>query len=1131
MLAAPRGQPVPAGAPRRAQHWLAPLLALLLLAATGPPAAGSDLAPVPLLRGRPLTAELTGGHAHHYRLDLAGGRYARLLVTQRGIDVMVRIATADGETLTEIDGPDGVQGTEAASLLSGGGGSFRVVIESLDPEAAAASYTVELVEERPEAAGDASRVAAERLEARATAAWGGGGADGLRQAIDFFLQALPLWQEVGDLRRQAATLTHVGYLHRALGELAAEVDHYLEALELWRRVDDQEQEAAVLNSLGAAYASLGETDLALEHTRHAAELFHRLGDRASEGAAYNILGSIHRKRGEPELARELFDRSLALRREAGDRRGEARTLNNLGLVYYRLGEVHRALGCYREALAISREIGDRRGESAALNNLSTAYDHLGEVESSLEHYHQALDIAREIGDQRAEAVALSNIGTLHKQLGETDESIGYYRQALALALTTGDRFTEAAAHCNLGWAAVAEERYHDAEAPLTRCLEVAREIGDREREVLAQLNLSHAQLELGDPARSQQLAAAAGRLARDAGDRNGEAWAQLALGEAALAAGDAVAALDHQRTGLAIWRDIDRRGGVAQSLLEIGRAERALGNLDAARQSLAEALDLVESLRTEVAVQEMRSSFLASKQEFYESYIDLLMELDRGAPAEGWDARALRTAERARARGLLDALAEVPGEIRHGVDPALLAEERRLRQRLNARERDRGELASSGAPGEAEAVAREIQALRAEYRTLEARIRTSSPRYAALTQPEPLSSGTIRQRLLDADTVLLEYSLGRERSYLWAVTVDGVESWELPPRTAVEAQARQVYDLLTARNRGPEGETPAERQARIAQADLDYAPAAAALAATVLAPAAPQLAGRRLLVVADGALQLVPFAALPDPGAAGEPLAVRHEVVGIPSASVLDVLRRDIAGRQPPRHTLAVLADPVFDADDPRVTATRLAAASSSGGELRGGGEFRRLRFSRREARAITELAAADDNLTALDFDASRATATGGELRGYRYLHFATHGVLNTEYPELSGLVLSLVDERGEPQDGFLRLHDIYNLDLAADLVTLSACDTALGREIRGEGLIGLSRGFMYAGAARVVASLWQVQDRASAEIMRRFYTGVLTRGETPAAALRAAQVSMWQDERWKSPYYWAPFVLHGEWR
>jgi CHAT domain-containing protein len=267
------------------------------------------------------------------------------------------------------------------------------------------------------------------------------------------------------------------------------------------------------------------------------------------------------------------------------------------------------------------------------------------------------------------------------------------------------------------------------------------------------------------------------------------------------------------------------------------------------------------------------------------------------------------------------------------------------------------------------------------------------------------------------------------------------------------------------------------------------------------------------------------------------PLIVEHEIVHLPSASALAVLRRELAGRQPAAKAVAVLADPVFSADDARVkSGAKTRAGEEAPPELTRAindvrGEMRRLLLTRDEAEAILSVTPRTDGFGALDFRANLATATSDELSRYRIVHFATHGLLNSEHPELSGVVLSLVDERGQPQDGFLRLHEIFNLRLPAELVVLSACQTGLGKEVKGEGLVGLTRGFMYAGAARVVASLWQVHDAATAELMKRFYRRMLKDGMRPAAALRAAQIEMWKKPQWQSPFYWGGFALQGEWK
>jgi CHAT domain-containing protein len=280
------------------------------------------------------------------------------------------------------------------------------------------------------------------------------------------------------------------------------------------------------------------------------------------------------------------------------------------------------------------------------------------------------------------------------------------------------------------------------------------------------------------------------------------------------------------------------------------------------------------------------------------------------------------------------------------------------------------------------------------------------------------------------------------------------------------------------------------------------------------------------------------------------PLIAEHEIVNLPSASILSVLRREVSTRKAAPKSVMVVADPVFDSHDDRLRGAletlktievsanlseitdqfSLDRSAREVGAARGG-IFPRLPFSRREAEAIYAMATPGEANKALDFDASKATAMSKELGEYKIVHLATHGLVNSEHPALSGLVFSLLDRQGRSQDGFLRLSDIYNLELNADLVVLSACQTALGKQINGEGLIGITRGFMYAGSPRVIASLWNADDEATAELMKKFYEGVLKNGQRPAEALRAAQTWMLKQPRWKAPYYWAGFVLQGEWK
>jgi CHAT domain-containing protein len=355
------------------------------------------------------------------------------------------------------------------------------------------------------------------------------------------------------------------------------------------------------------------------------------------------------------------------------------------------------------------------------------------------------------------------------------------------------------------------------------------------------------------------------------------------------------------------------------------------------------------------------------------------------------------------------------------------------------------------------------------------------------------------QGLLDGNTIFLEFSLGNSHSYLWLVTANSLDAYELPGRPVIQAAAKKLHEAWT-RNEPATGRE---------------------LSDLLLGGVAGKLANKRIVVAAEGALEYIPFAALPVPGGKAGLLIDSHEIVNVPSASAMFVLRRDAAGRKRAPNTLAIFADPVFSAQDLRMPAlTRDAAA----------GTFDRLPGTRREAQQIAALAGTARTFQAMDFEASRTAALSPQLASYRIIHFATHGILDSRHPELSGLVFSMVDRKGAPLNGFVGTNDIYNMRLHADLVVLSACETALGAEIAGEGLVGLTRGFMYAGSPRVVASLWRVPDLATAELMRQFYEGMLNRGVAPAAALRQAALALRQQPKWASPYYWAAFTLQGEW-
>ncbi len=838
-----------------------------------------------------------------------------------------------------------------------------------------------------------------------------------------------------------------------------------------------------------------------------------------------------------------------------------------GSVDSNLGDLSAAQSLLEKAL----EIDSRKAPiSPDMAEISNTLGELAQLRGDLDHAEsftwQTLSIGERLGRPKGGTAAmLVNLGGTSHNRGDFVAAERYLRESLSIMseIDPGSPIA-AAAHDSLGSVMVDENRLDEGEEHLQRALTLKKKKNASSVSVsftLAELGrLAFKRNNLNMAADYLEQALAIQEHAIPESIRATETLADLAATK--LKAGDLAGAETSYNQAAKIRQKIaPESSGYGEVLAGLASIRLRQGKTDEASTLYGNAIAVLESQMSQLGGgSEARSIFRVKNANYYRDYVALLIE-------QGNADLALDFLERSRARTLLELLDAAHADIRKGVDSALLAQQRSLRTDINAK-RDRRisllEEKQSDVP--LKTVDQEISDLVKQYEEVEAKIRTSSPEYASLTQPQPLTAQQIRNDLLDRGTVLLEYSLGEERSYVFAVTPEATRTFPLPPRAEIQQAAQHLYQLLSAH---PAGSTSA-KTATAEQRELERA--SANLSDLVLRPIAAQLTAKRIVVVADGALQNVPFAMLPEPratgGAAqpGVPLIVNHEVVNLPSASVLAVLRRQGSARTRPAKTVAILADPVFTRDDPRVslnavlktaasqerpvpaTALNAEERSSRGaanvstdlltrsaedlGLFRKGNlHLSRLLYTRQEAAGILAAFPDKTGMSALDFNASRDTATNAELSHFRIVHFATHGLINNDHPELSGLVFSLVDPNGKQQDGFLQLRDIYNLNLPADLVVLSACETGLGKEISGEGLIGLTRGFMYAGSTRVVASLWNVSDVATAELMGNFYRAMEKDKLPPAAALRTAQIAMWKQKRWNSPYFWAAFQIQGDWK
>jgi CHAT domain-containing protein/tetratricopeptide (TPR) repeat protein len=1099
-----------------------------------------------LTAGSVIEKEIGGAEQHVYILPLGAGEFARIAVEQPSADAVLVLLKPDGLPLAEVN--DYQQGEpEYLSLIAETNGDYQLKISAADPKAARASYKIRVEDWRASTPRDSQFVDAERKFSGATQSLLRGKTDSLPRAEATYGASLQQWRELGERRYEMKTLTYLGLVNERRNNFQRAIEFYLQALPIARELGDRRFEGISLSSAGWGWHNLDEYRKALEYYEAALAIRQSLGIRRELAQSLTAIALAHTELGEANLALDAYRQSLPLARDSGDRAQYAFALNSMALLHIRLNENEQAINLLQESLPMWRGIGNSFGETSALNLMGMAYSNLFDMQDALSYYAQAIELAEKIGARYNVAQAYNNIGVQYWRLRDYDQALGCYERALRYWREIGNRAQVSRTLNNLGL-------IHIDKGNLDKALELFKTA-------------------LGDRAHGEYKPQDAGILVNIALSHLKRWTIKQAPEDAQLTLDSFQEALRLSRESYDARMEVKALSGKAEARLMLNQTESALKDID-------QAIAVAEKIRTDISSPEYRLLSQPWMMHVYRIQINALMWKHQADPAAGYDGLALRTSERYRLRTMLELLSESRIDLSKWIGAGYLSRLKELELKLESAEDRR---AQAGARKQVEKLAqidKEIEELIREKDLLNGEVRDNHPQYAALKTPVPLSPSEIQRQLLDEDTVLLEYMLGTSNGYLWMVTPDSISSYQLLPVRKIDQAARRVQELLASRKAPPDGETLREKHARQAREKTEFDQAALELSRMILGPVAGKLGKKRLLIVGDGILQYIPFGVLPAPETERQrgketgnsspnpsvplslrpsvpqtPLIVNHEIVTLPSASVLATLRRLRTGRPPAPHALAVLADPVFSGDDERVgvdapakpdkiqapdhggnagngaPAAKITSDVERSAEDSGVQVFRRLLFSRQEAEAITGLLPPSERLKALDFAADRQLALGGKLVEYRILHFATHGLLNSKTPALSGLVLSLVDEHGRPRNGFLRLHEIYDLKLNADLVVLSGCQTALGQEVSGEGLIGLTRGFMHAGAQRVVASLWNVNDQATANLMKLFYHHMLKDGLRPAAALRAAQIAMWKTEPNAVPYRWGAFILQGDWR
>lgn len=927
----------------------------------------------------------------------------------------------------------------------------------------------------------------------------------------------------------ARNLNRIGGLYMLLHDPQAALASHLQALDLLRQSPNSEVEIDSLNGSAAAYLSLEKQDT---------------------------------------LAQAALDKALPLSKQISYTLGEAQTLLTLSELQSRVNQPI-ALATAQAALTLWQTLDDKEGSARAYAQLGRCYMAQNILTSAAENFVKALELWRGLSNSAEEAEALIMLGFVEYRKGEWQGSIDYYGQAYALLDGEAEPLKMGQLASGLGaaflenglpeWGLAQYQRavdyYQRAKDPMA----VSYAIWGLARSYYLQGDLTQALVYIHkslEPVDKHSLSAAMpleylGRVHIDRGEykaglqhlesalkiyteaRNPMEMYRVRalLGQAYDRQGSVGRAKSHYSEALDGFTRLEDRVNQAAVYYALGKLELKQKNYDRASNYLKQSIDVTENVRRVSTSKDLTTAFSATVQDRYDAYIECLMKQHEKQPERGFAIRAFETSELARARTLSELLLAVQAP---EVDPQLAARQRSLRQRLRIKENDKiALLAKKDSQEEVKALEAETAQLEAEYKEVNETIRSRFPSYNELSKPTAWDLRQIQETILrDDDAVLLEYSAGTENSYAWVISRDGFKSYPLPPQKVINEAVQRVYSLSST--------------APVASGETELAHATTKLSKLILEPVASSLNKPRIIVVADGSLNYIPFQLLSASATANEPLISKYEVINVPSASILGQLRQEKQKRRPRSKILAAFGDPVFPSNYAQYKNSNsgelLAVAKTEVSEpwrlawrsvevnadTFDPSVIQPLAYSKLELKNLSDIAG-PESFVARGFDASRQILETTDLSNYSILHFATHGLLDPKNPEFSGFFLSMVDATGRPQNGFITMQDVYRLQAPVDLVVLSACRTGLGKDVRGEGLIGLTRGFMYAGASSVVASLWKVDDEATAELMKHFYANMLQKGMRPAEALRAAQNTLRQDPHWQSPHFWAGFTLQGE--
>jgi CHAT domain-containing protein len=885
--------------------------------------------------------------------------------------------------------------------------------------------------------------------------------------------------------------------------------HARAALEIYGMLHDWENEIAFLTTVGSILDQLGDRSEGEDYHQRALLLARSVGHPRSEASALQGFSSHYDMAGALELAAESATEAERIWQQLGNHDAASVMATTAGREFQKMGDIPSALRFCQDA-RVEGEKANPPALAYALRSLGNIYLDTGEFFQSLKYQSESVRLFRDSHMEWQAGAGVGNLGSLYLDVGDYDMARRLLEESLHSAIAHGDKGEQQSNLTSLADICLRLGRPREALPYLQRSREFGQQVRYPAHQVKTLVTMATAYKQLSNVSVAASTLEEALRLSRGLRLPDLQAQSLNELGDCALRLGDLRTADERFREALVV------ASGAALVQLELaarrGLAEvaRRRGDDEAALDHLKEAAHSLEALRSRVPTPELRSAFLNDNWHLYEDLIEVLARLHVRDPGKGYDREAFRYAEEGRARSFLDLLSESRANITSGLSES----DRDRQQKLNA---GLSKTLAALLKERSEKNRRVVEDAEHVLNDWALDLRRRNPRYAELTYPQPKSLLEIQSGLVNRGAVLLEYSLGKRQSYLWVISQRGVRMLKLPSRAVIERKVWAFRKLIAARPEGSGGFVDMERLGR-------------SLYTALVSPAAGDLAtGDDLVIIPDGVLHYLPFEALITNHSGTPHYQLEDQPISYaPSASVFVSLLEGLRIRSADeRRELLAYGNPVFRANGRSVAGQAALPSLVRSVYEAGGFHFAPLPHTKLEITHIAALYPTGQSRIRLGAEATEASLKQETLNRYKKLHFATHALIDERVPSRSGIVLSLVNTGDE--DGILRTSEIFNLTLDADVVVLSACQTGLGELVRGEGMIGLTRAFMYAGTSRVVVSLWEVNDIATADLMQAFYSQMSHEGNF-AASLRAAKLTLLRSNvpAYRHPYFWAPFVLVG---